>query len=46
VSSGEHLVEYRSTDNAGNVESIKSCTVTIIQARRCVYSPVVARSPA
>ena len=26
---GAHLVEYRSTDNAGNVEEIKNCTVTL-----------------
>ena len=26
---GTYLIEYRSTDNAGNVESIKSCTVKI-----------------
>jgi hypothetical protein len=26
---GAHLVEYRSTDSAGNVESIRGCTVTI-----------------
>jgi dipeptidase len=26
---GAHLVEYRSTDNAGNVEAIKSCIVTL-----------------
>jgi hypothetical protein len=28
-SRGSHLVEYRSVDNAGNVESIKSCTVRL-----------------
>ena len=28
-SRGAHLIEYRSTDNAGNVEGIKSCTVTL-----------------
>jgi hypothetical protein len=29
LSPGDHLIEYLSTDNAGNVETIKSCTVTI-----------------
>ena len=26
---GTYLVEYRSTDSAGNVETIQSCTVTL-----------------
>jgi len=29
VSRGDHLLEYRSTDYAGNVEEIRSCTVRI-----------------
>jgi hypothetical protein len=29
VSAGSHLVEYQSTDRAGNVETIKSCSVKI-----------------
>jgi hypothetical protein len=29
VSRGNHLIEYRSTDNAGNIETIASCTVKI-----------------
>jgi hypothetical protein len=29
---GEHLVEYRSTDNAGNMEQIESCQVMIDRA--------------
>jgi len=28
-SRGAHLIEYRSTDNAGNVEEIESCTVRL-----------------
>jgi hypothetical protein len=26
---GAHLIEYRSTDTAGNVETTQSCTVTL-----------------
>jgi hypothetical protein len=26
---GDHLIEYYSTDNAGNVEIMRSCTVTL-----------------
>ncbi len=29
LAAGDHLIEYRSIDNAGNTESIKSCTVTL-----------------
>jgi len=29
LAAGDHLVEYRSIDNAGNTESIKSCTLTL-----------------
>lgn len=29
LSRGNHLVEYYSTDNTGNVEVVKSCTVTL-----------------